>query len=1109
MPLTETSATTKHGNVRQEKLNPRELMRARHPDLFSDTSVDIRPHLPKEVFEYHLDTLTNRKQEYEFEHFCRKLAEREICPNLRVQTGPTGGGDSKVDSETYPVASEIAERWWVGEPSGGSERWAFAFSAKKKWMPKLRADVKNIVSTERDYKRIYFFTNQFVSDKNRSKLEDALQNSTGIPIHIFDRASIVEMVYEHGHLAVAIATLGIDGASEEKQRLPGPLDSARSAELEELDKQIVDPSRYQGARYQLVEDCLRGAVLARGLEMPRHEVEGRFAHAARLAQGIGIPNQLMRIAYNRAWTAHWWYEDYDGFIQFYTEVEAHLTHSSEAADIQRLLNLWQLLIAIESHGLASKEIAQSDARREKLTAMLNAVAADTARPNNALQARTSLAFIKVAGAMIAGNLPVLEAIWSELTQIVDDSSVLGLYPVQALADMVHEFGEFADSAAFDVLYEKVVGAMRLRSSDGEAGNAFRERGIQKLQHDRPYEAIRWIGRAEELLVKEEYQDDLVMTLVAGSFAYERAGLLWAARNKILIAAERSFYAFARSGEMQAATLRILQRLAWIELQLGRIPHVLQAMSWASFAATQLNLSEMSKAKYAEEVQMQEAVLGIHFLNLPLNALSGAEKLPDALERLGLTNARLALLYALGHEKRIYSEKYFPKEISKEEFQSFFEQWQDQPAARDIPNHPTLIEAAKTHLRSVILGSEFVIVMPSDPTCLGVAESLLGALEAFLATSDEANLLPHVERTTILIRTSDRSDATLTFGFVSSAGGDAEIVCPAKVEFLTVEEIHGFSKWLRDTVIEIAVSQFMIRDFEAWVERVAGDERAFARAILLGDILTIGRNAFGHQPRVRLSNWFEPDDKIYECIRTEPWRKPKPAVQDQSSSEETQKFGNGPAPTELLDNTRRKHTERQVMSPIDVPLWNQAKWGGTMFGTAEGTLPMLGLIFDDAKAGRAIFAAWRTKFGHEDLQDALRIVIVTGISTQHPAHYAVTIGPSFNLGTNSDTKIFVSVSRILRVTAATSANLEAFLGNYRRSGAYLLVPSSMGTPPRMDMAISVTKRHLHVRPAWEIGENDPDAMVFADDDDPVIPTNVVEAPVKKALEWMRAKRRESK
>jgi len=144
-------------------------MSARHPDLFSDTQVDHAPRLPKPVFKYHLDTLTSRKQEHEFEHFCRKLAEKEVCPNLRVQTGPTGGGDSKVDTETYPVAEEIAERWWIGSPSAGREQWAFAFSAKRDWKSKVKADVDNILSTGRNYKRIYFFTNQFVSDRSAQR----------------------------------------------------------------------------------------------------------------------------------------------------------------------------------------------------------------------------------------------------------------------------------------------------------------------------------------------------------------------------------------------------------------------------------------------------------------------------------------------------------------------------------------------------------------------------------------------------------------------------------------------------------------------------------------------------------------------------------------------------------------------------------------------------------------------------------------------------------------------------------------------------------------------------------------------------------------------------
>ena len=47
---------------------PSEFMRARHPELFSDSRMSSEPSLSKEVFEYHLDSLTSRKQELEFEH---------------------------------------------------------------------------------------------------------------------------------------------------------------------------------------------------------------------------------------------------------------------------------------------------------------------------------------------------------------------------------------------------------------------------------------------------------------------------------------------------------------------------------------------------------------------------------------------------------------------------------------------------------------------------------------------------------------------------------------------------------------------------------------------------------------------------------------------------------------------------------------------------------------------------------------------------------------------------------------------------------------------------------------------------------------------------------
>src|SRR3989344_3654036 len=95
-------------------LSPREYMQARRPERFSDSLIEEGTGLDRSMLETHLLTLTNRKQETDFEHFAFNLAQLEICPNLIPQTGPTGGGDSKVDSETYPVADALSLSWYVG-----------------------------------------------------------------------------------------------------------------------------------------------------------------------------------------------------------------------------------------------------------------------------------------------------------------------------------------------------------------------------------------------------------------------------------------------------------------------------------------------------------------------------------------------------------------------------------------------------------------------------------------------------------------------------------------------------------------------------------------------------------------------------------------------------------------------------------------------------------------------------------------------------------------------------------------------------------------------------------------------------------------------------------
>ena len=1085
--------------------NPRELMRARHPDLFSDTRIDDVFRLSKNVFEYHLDTLTSRKQEYEFEHFCRKLAEKEICPNLRVQTGPTGGGDSKVDSETYPVAEEIAERWWIGEPSAGVERWAFAFSAKKEWKPKVKADVGNILSTRRDYNRIYFFTNQFARDKERSNLEDTLSKQMGIPVHIFDRAWIVEKVYEAGHLELAIAALGIESAGSEKVSRPGPRDTARLAELEELDRQVADPLRYQGARYQLVEDCMRSAILARGLERPRSEVESRLAHADSLAQQLGYRPQQLRIAYNRAWTAFWWYEDYSTFEQFYEEVERYVEVSSQAHEVELLLNLWLLLPPSVATRQISPQDAKFETRRQTLAPMLEAIAYDSSRLNNALQARTGLTLMKITLAHLTRQSDQLESGWLEFAQIVDESDNLLSYPIERLFGLITEIGEHIDSLAYDSLYEKLATVIRKRRSDGAAGGAYGERGIQKLKQEKPYEAIRWFGKAEALLTKEEFQGELIMALIGSGYAYERVGLLWATRNKVLAAVERTLATFRESGEIVSQALLALRRLVWVELQLGRIPHILNAVELANFVASHLKLSAEQQDAYAEERWMQDGVLGIHMLNLPFDALSEVKQLPDTLESLGLVSAKMALLFALGHEQTLREEGYIPASENSDSVQSFFEQWQDQSAADDLPTQPVLVNGTTSLLKSIILGTEFIVETPNNHISFGIAESLLGALEAFLATSDEQDVMPHRECLEIVINVSDQFTGMPQLLFPDDDGGKVEIVHPMDFQFTTAAERRDYMAWLKDSFVQIMCRVLMIKDITIWLDKIAGEERGFSRALDFGDVFTLNSNVFGETPALCLTDWLKIDIHSYAVLRKESWREVNSTNSDESTR--VPKFGTGPPPAELMDKEQLKHTERRVLSPIDTHLWDRAQWRAILFTFYAKVPPMLAIVFKDGEAGQAIFRAWKELWGEVDENDVLRLAIITGLSKRNPAEYAVVVGPNLTKPEKHEAKSILTVSRIHRMVPTNSTNLDNFIAAYKKAGTFLLAPGEMTTNmPTPFAQFAITKRQLNIRQAWEISENDPDICVLEADDEPIIPSGVVDPPVKKALEKIRSRKK---
>lgn len=179
-----------------------EAYRKMHPEQFSDSKIVKKGQLNRDYMDFFLETLTSKSLDKQFEEFCRHIAENEICPNLLPQTGPTGGGDSKVDSETYPVSEMVSEQWYYGYgDKAATQRWAFAISAKKEWKSKVKSDVAKIVKIdsekERGYVKIFFMSNQYISDKKRAETEDELRSTYHIDVRILDRTWLLDKIFSN------------------------------------------------------------------------------------------------------------------------------------------------------------------------------------------------------------------------------------------------------------------------------------------------------------------------------------------------------------------------------------------------------------------------------------------------------------------------------------------------------------------------------------------------------------------------------------------------------------------------------------------------------------------------------------------------------------------------------------------------------------------------------------------------------------------------------------------------------------------------------------------------------------------------------------------------
>ncbi|PSL28342.1 hypothetical protein [Chitinophaga ginsengisoli] len=1073
--------------------SPREFMKSRRPESFSDTTTITKALLNRSLLEYKLDVITNNNQEQSFQTFCCKLAQLEIAPNLRMQTGPTGGGDSKADSETYPVSEFNTLYFWEGLANDKGERWAFAISAKKDWATKVKSDVKGIINTNRDYKRIFFVTNQFARDKRRAQIEDELTREYNVAITILDRTWILDKVFDNKREKLAIDELELGDGLEETV-VVGPNDKEREEAFKEINSEIESSLSNGLISVPLVNKALNSALLARGMGKPKVRVNGLFDRAIRLAEKIGSDELIYSVKYNQAWTQFFWFEDYKSFLDLFEELELIAERTINIATLERQHNLTTLFpMAAKLYNVSEAIVEQKERRIQQ---WLQRFVDDDTKPSASAQAKILLTihnmFKKLAQEKdIADDLIAIAKILKVSTHLLG-------FPYDQVIKILLENGDIlSDQPEYENLVNDIVELETERKGDLAAAHTLQNFGISHLESERYHKSIEYLGRSLFGLYKQESKKEFIYSLYFIAYAYEAIGLRWAARGSLIHASSYAFSDFKQHQKIDSLQYKCCRRLKWLELLLGRISY---ALEWHQTDLT--ILQQLVKTQDEWDSALLDAsenfagVMGCLLLKTAPNELGRLEKLPDVLDRLHLWSAETAILYLLG------GDKYLPNDllqhIGRDSVSMFFNKWLDQPAQQKLPELPEYNLGNDVTITTRVLGTEYIFYADNSSPAVELCETIAGALEAFLATAIQLDAFGKVQTFKINVK----EDSTLSETIIS------EKVNPLENEItiyyrtfnphqLSVIIQQSINEQVQNIVITIIAETIGFADAQKTFQQLIVKQEVYKRAFnFLSPFVMLG-NVLGHNPRSSITQWYEDNDKQYQfdgiVDRVKKYLTPNGSDDSYNSTPEL-----------------RGHQNIKTLSVINEKLWSGHAWRGFAFSIDPRHVPQIAptlyLIFDNEQKVKRIFQEWKETFGSK-LSDAIRISIIKGIDVNEPFWYKGIISSNIENEKIANNNFVQVMSQVSTMTPKNPMNLEGFLKSLSVFGSFVLAPCCLDVTtnkPVMYDDLGFIMKSLTVRDAWQIGLNDLDMVAISESDNPIIPITEKDPPVIELIKWKKSR-----
>ncbi|MBS5913488.1 hypothetical protein P4H94_27005 [Paenibacillus macerans] len=1046
--------------------------------------------------EFFLDTLTSRNQEKNFEHFCKDLAQIEICPNLLPQTGPTGGGDSKVDSETYPVSDSTSFNWYSGVGrDAANERWAFAISAKREWRSKVKSDVEKIYKTDRGYKKVFFMTNQAVPDKKRAEVEDSLSKQFSIDVRILDRTWLLDKLFNNQRQEIAINTFNLPNDFVDEINL-GPLDYRRKKRLQTIETAISSQISNQEFNLLLVENAIESAILSRELELPKSDTMGRFERASKIAKQYGNSIQVKECLYQWAWTLYWWYEDKENFQKVFLEFMGNVIGSNNFFDIERLTNLWMNLYTAYDGNLENETLKSCTATLSEEYARL---ISDTERINTSLEARANFVFVK----LFLGQDP--EKLFQELKIIIQESSHSLDFSFNTVTKMVTELSPLLlDSDTFNELFEVLISMSGSREQELASAKLLLERG-KSLYDEKPYSSIQFIGRSLVRLYKSESKRLLISAMFFMASCFNRIGLQWAAYGYFINAYYLAVIDYMKFGNVSPYFLGSSESLRNLEIQFGRLANSLEWHRLYLLSKELLNSAGYNiKSELIEEGdRIYDGILGTFFLKLKQSDLSKISKLPNPLEVNGLGMASVALKYSLGHIDPDLLESFGNDDDA---INDFMFKWLDQPANNQLPNRLIFGNEQSEQLQSKILGCTITINSDVIFPCLELSQSILSCIEAFMSTSIVDAVMCRYPDVNVTLKFVERESYHLTFSRNEIRGNlHYSINCSNYSKDTFVKSQQETKDFLFKFIADFITNVFIFKDYKKQLEKLIVTDDALNRSIEFTSSIFVFDDLFGQQ-RQTLDTWIDASTVDFPLIREQELFEELPEasnlVEDVKDEDYQVKYG--------LPNDHNiesvNHQNIRMGKIINISLWDQAKWRGVLFLNFPdpNTLPILAPLFSNIEYGSLIFQNWIEELGKNDNKNRIKVGIIKGIDKNNPFHYKVAFTEDMNQTLQGlENGYLILPARFCIMEPLNNINLMNFIERIKLANFnYYLAPAFINpktSKPDINFDYIIKKNQIEIKDAWEVGEESWLSHVITPDENPIIPATVHDPPVIKLLD----------